>query len=252
MNCKEIEKHIIDYLENSLEKEKIREFEKHLQSCEKCSDKIIQFKDLNKKLINQANIKSSQNFQDEFLINLENEKEKLRSRNNRISNFKSGLRIAAGILIFISGSFFGAFLSTNGTKLENEINELKQVIAYTALNEQTVSERVKAIYYLDELKSENQDMLDALTNALRNDENVNVRLAAAKALFNYGNNEEVRRSLVSSLLNQHEPMLQITLISYFIENNDKTAVETFKTLIQDENTNTIVKQYANKGIEILL
>ncbi len=40
MKCEEVEALMIDYLDNKLEPEQVREIEKHLETCEKCLDEL--------------------------------------------------------------------------------------------------------------------------------------------------------------------------------------------------------------------
>lgn len=112
--------------------------------------------------------------------------------------------------------------------------------------------RLKALGFVDEKESLNPDLIYTLENILKNDENVNVRLAAANTLFKHNYLNEVNTLLIESLKTQTEPMIQITLINFLVDNKEKQAVENLKILLERDNTNNIVKQYANKGIKVLL
>jgi N-acetyl-gamma-glutamylphosphate reductase len=58
--------------------------------------------------------------------------------------------------------------------------------------------------------------------------------------------------LIESLKTQTEPLVQIALIDFLVKNHEKQAVQNLKILIEEDDTNSIVKQHANSGLSILL
>jgi ribosome biogenesis protein Nip4 len=257
MNCTDIKGMFIDYIDNNLDNISRYEFEKHIKKCKVCSGELSQLALLNEKILKIRKLETPSSLFENFMFILENEKNKLNNRRFGLFN-KSLLKIAASILIFITGSLFGVLLTrsylvnTQVKDLENEIGKLKQIVAVTMFGQHTTSEKIKALYYSDESRQVGQKYLNALAYALQNDNNVNVRLAAAKALFRYKNIEEVNKLLIKSLSNQNEPMVQIILIKFLVDNKEKKAVESLKYLINNEKTNIVVRQYAEKGLQILL
>ncbi len=257
MNCADIKAMFIDYIDNNLDNTSKLELEKHIKKCKECSGKLSQIKLLNEKVLKVRKVGTPASLFENFMFNLENEKNKLNNRMFGSFNM-SWLKIAASILIFIIGSLFGVLLTksylvnTKVKDLENEIGKLKQVVAVTMFGEHTTSEKIKALNYSGENRQANQNFVKALAYALHNDDNVNVRLAAAKALFRYKDVEEVNELLIQSLNEQNEPMVQIVLIKFLVDNKEKEAVESLKYLIDNDETNIVVKQYAEKGLQILL
>jgi len=257
MNCADIKSMFIDYLDNNLDNASKLKIEKHIKKCEKCLGELSQLKLLNEKTLKVKKVNTPDSLFESFMFNLENEKNTLNNRMFGIFNM-SWLKIAASILIFIIGSLFGVLLTksylanTQVKNLENEIGNLKQVVAVTMFGQLTTSEKIKALNYSDEIKQVNQRFVNALAYALQNDDNVNVRLAAAKALFKYKDVEEVNELLIKSLNDQNEPMVQIALIKFLVDTKEKGAVESLKYLIDNDETNLVVKQYAEKGLHTLL
>ena len=257
MKCVDIKNLFIDYIDNNLEGTSKLEFEKHIKKCKGCSGELSQLILMNEKILKAKMVNTPDSLFETFMFNLEKEKNKIKNRMFGVFNM-SGLKIAASILIFIIGSLFGVLLTksylanTKVKDLENEIGKLKQVIAVTMFGQHTTSEKIKALNYSDETRHVNQKFVNALVYALQNDDNVNVRLAAAKALFRYKDIKEVNELLIKSLNEQSEPMVQIVLIKFLVDNKEKGAVESLKYLINDDETNIVVKQYAEKGLQILL
>jgi hypothetical protein len=257
MNCADIKAMFIDYIDNNLDNTSKLEFEKHIKKCKVCLSELSQIKLLNEKVLKVRKLETPASLFENFMFNLEKEKNKLNNRMFGVFNM-SWLKIAASILIFIIGSLFGILLTksylanTKVKDLENENGKLKQVVAVTMFGQHTASEKIKALTYSDETGQVNQKFVNALAYALQNDDNVNVRLAAAKALFRYKDLEEVNELLIKSLNEQNEPMVQIVLIKFLVDNKEKEAVESLKYLINDDETNIVVKQYAEKGLQILL
>ncbi len=257
MKCTDIKNLFIDYLDNNLDRLSRLELEKHIKKCKECSGELSQLILLNEKIIKARMISTPDSLFESFMFNLEKEKNKLNTRMSGIFNL-SWLKIAASILIFITGTLFGILITksylvnTRVKDLENEIGNLKQVVAITMFGQHTTSEKIKALNYYGETRKVNPKFINALAYALQNDDNVNVRIAAVKALFRYKDVEEVNELLIKSLNDQNEPMIQIVLIKFLVDNREKEAVESLKYLINDDETNIVVRQYAEKGLQILL
>jgi hypothetical protein len=256
MNCTDIKKMFIDYIDDNLDSKAKLEFKKHIKKCKKCSGELSQLQLMNKKISRVKMVRTPASLSENFMFSLEKEKNRIFNRMYGFFNV-SGLKIAASILIFITGSLFGVLLTKSfmaNTKikdLENEIGKLKQVVAISMFGQHTTSEKIKALYYSGESGVINQKYVNALVYALQNDDNVNVRLAAAKTLFKFKNTEEVKELLIKSLNNQNEPMVQIVIIKFLIDNKEKEAVESLRHLIDNDETNIVVKQYAQRGLQVL-
>lgn len=256
MNCDEIKIMMIDYIDghNRLTKDEITEIENHLKSCVACENEFNQLKTLNSKLDQINFIDETNELRESFLNKLENEKSKMKRISITLKLNRSVFNIAASILLLIAGSFFGYFIAQKGkiSKLENEILSIKHSYTSSVLNMQTSSIKLKAISYVEEGMSLNSELIQVLGNILNNDENVNVRLAAANALFKNNHNNEVNALLIESLKTQSEPLVQIALIDFLVKNHQKQAVQNLKILIEQDGTNSIVKQHANNGLSTLL
>jgi HEAT repeat protein len=79
-----------------------------------------------------------------------------------------------------------------------------------------------------------------------------VRIAAAEALFKFGNHDKVRKAFIKGLSNQADPVLQIKLIEMLVRLDEKRALPKFQEMIQEESQMKVVKQKAAQGIGKLL
>ena len=96
--------------------------------------------------------------------------------------------------------------------MRDDINEMKELVALNQLQKASASERIMATYEFRKLDSASDEVLDALINRFHNDDNTNVRNAAADALFKFGNQDKVRKAFITGLSSQEDPLLQIKLI----------------------------------------
>ena len=257
MNCNDIKNILPDYLEGSLSKNDKREIDLHIEECGKCSLLHDQFNQLNNELLNVELIESSDSFKNEFFRKLEYEKYKMQSKFSFYTSFRSLIKIAAAILLFFGGTLFGIIIanqSGGNTKmsiLEQEVSQLTQQVHLTALREKTPSEKILAIDYLNTFEV-NQDLLFTFSFILNNDESINVRLEAAKALYSLGNSQDARDILINSLNTKQKPIVQINLINYLVEIEKNRIIQPLRELIKDNNTHNRVKEYAQTSLQTII
>jgi hypothetical protein len=100
------------------------------------------------------------------------------------------LRIAAGFALLVVGVFSGWMIGQQGTaetevaELRQDIDEVKQMMALVQLRKESASERIMATYEFKKMDTASEEILDALIYTFNNDENPNVKNAAADALLN--------------------------------------------------------------------
>jgi HEAT repeat protein len=268
MRCEDVEKMIINYLDNNLTGDERTEIEKHIEKCEKCFDDINE----TQKILNSID-SSEMEFPDESLkINFyhmlhgeikRNESGTVTKKNSQPSFWlKSNiLRVAAGFALLIAGSFLGAAVtswiknSDTGNELaqlKSEVELLKKTAMYAMLKEESSSYRIQAVNYADDMKNPDENVIAALLKTLNHDKNVNVRMAAAYALEKFTDQKPVSDSLVKSLSLQVDPILQVALINILVEKRDKGAIEPMQKIISNSNTLKEVRDVAEKGIKVLL
>jgi Putative zinc-finger len=168
-------------------------------------------------------------------------------------------RVAAALIILGSGIGIGAALksrpapepSTNETlvALRQEVKEMKEEVMLNMIDDESASQRIKAVGYAEDMPSPNQQVIDVLVNTLNRDKNVNVRLAALYSLQRFSDRRAVRDSLVNSLRNQTEPIIQVVLINLLAEKRDARAIAPIRDIMTDKKTLKEVKDAAQRSLK---
>jgi hypothetical protein len=167
--------------------------------------------------------------------------------------------ISIGSLIgYFSGNMIGKFSNNQAInsqadvkKLASEVQEMKQIMMLSMLENPMATERLKAVSYTQELNNVDDQVIDALLTTLNFDQNENVRLVTLEALIQLANNPKVREGLVQSLLKQESPLMQVALADAMVKLQEKRSVKQFKKLLQKENLNEAVKGKIEKTIKVL-
>jgi hypothetical protein len=268
MKCEEFESVITDYFDHNLNEEQCLEFEKHSTSCEKCSEDFREYKILlnsiadTKMELPDESMKLNFYYMLQSEINRMNTDETSSIKRSVIKRWPSALlKIAAGFVLIIAGAFLGNIIHqkiTTGNSSSKysvntkELNEKRDMLLVSLLNEDSPGERIKAVSLVEENKTIDPKLLNALIKVLNNDQNVNVRLAAAYTLSKFLDTPMVRDSVVESLGKQSEPLIQIMLMNILTEKKELKAVEPMKKIIQDNKTIEQVKYAAEKNINVLI
>ena len=191
-------------------------------------------------------------------IIIPDEETKVVSLEPKSLSFSWAIRIAAGFSLLVVGVLAGLLLGKQGTDtsdvagLRQDINEMKQLVALSQLRKESASERIMATYEFKKLDSANDEILDALIYTFNNDDNANVKNAAADALFKFGNHDKVRKAFINGLVKQTDPVLQIKLIDMLVGLDEKRALPKLQEMMQEESQMKVVKQKAAQGIGRLL
>lgn len=270
MKCEEIQSLLIEYIDGNLSNDLTSEIKDHLKNCPACrkeQEELNQvFSTLQKYRMESPDDSLRQNFNDVLREEIDHLKVNETIRETpmkRIISIKWAspfLRIAAAIILLVSGVWMGIFIQSSSqrnesdllSELKNEVKNMKELLMFTMLNGESASQRIKAINYSSEIPYPNKKVIDALISTLNEDKNVNVRLAAAYSLERFWNIQQVRDSLIVSLDRQTEPILQIVLINILTEKKEVRAVHPIREIISRENTIREVKDIAEKSIRVLM
>jgi hypothetical protein len=135
--------------------------------------------------------------------------------------------------------------------MQKEIKEMKEMLLYSLIDDESASQRIKAVNYAEEITNPNQKVIGVLVSTLNHDRNVNVRLAALYSLASFSDNRMVRDSLVASLPRQTEPLIQVMLINLLAAKKDSRAIGPIKEIISNSNTLPAVKEAAEQSLKTL-
>ena len=268
MKCEEVEQKMIDYLDNNLDSGVRQEIEKHLETCERCLDELNESQQILNLISKDEMIKPDDSLRINFYHMLHNEIKKGEEK-NKIHDHKpftqwynnSRYRVAAGVALLICGTFIGLLLhagfnnsyaSNELKQLHSEVSDLKRAAMFTMLKEESSSDRIQAVRYVEDLDKPDQNVIEVLVKTLNNDKNVNVRMAAAYALSKFADQRTVCDSLVKSLSLQSDPILQVTLINILAERKEKSALKPIQEIIANRSTMKEVKTVAQNSLRVLI
>jgi hypothetical protein len=268
MKCEEVEMLTLDYLDKTLDETQRSQVEKHLLTCESCMEEVKDFQSILQEMSATKMEQPDETLRINFYHMLQTEINKQKAASTKtlpkhsVTIWSSPwIKVAAAVILLIAGAFIGKIFQPSGkiesssvqlTELKSEVTEMKKMLMFTMLNEESPSERIKAVNYAEEIPNPDHKVIEALVNTLNKDKNVNVRLAAVYSLSKFAGNQLVRDSLVKSLENQTEPIIQIVLMNILTEKKELKAVESMKKIMSDKNAMKEVKETAKKGIEVLL
>jgi hypothetical protein len=267
MNCEEIKNLLPDFDEGTLSSITMYAMQDHLKTCKACTQELEEIRELYRALSDSNLQQPGASLRENFNKMLNEEMEKQES--NPVKSIKPKIitmpwksyawRAAVAVAIFSLGIFFGKRWKPGADKtdpneiasLKKDVNEVKEMLMFNQLKEESASARIKAVNYVDEMPNPNQKVLNALINTLNYDKNVNVRLASLYSLAKFTDLPLVRDSLVNSLSKQTEPVIQVVLINLLSEKKETKAKKTIQDIISNSNTLKEVKQVALKSLKSL-
>jgi hypothetical protein len=268
MKCDEVEQKMIDYLDNNLDSGMRQEIEKHLETCERCIDELNESQKILNLISKDEMVKPADSLRINFYHMLHSEikkgeeKSKVQNHKHFIPWYsKSWYRVAAGIALLVCGTFIGMLLrsglnssyaSNEMKQLHSEISDLKKATMFTMLKEESSSDRIQAVRYVEDLDKPDQNVIEVLVKTLNYDKNINVRMAAAYALSKFADQRMVCDSLVKSLSLQSDPILQVTLINILAERKEKSALKPIQEIIANRSTMKEVRTVAQNSLRVLI
>jgi HEAT repeat protein len=135
--------------------------------------------------------------------------------------------------------------------MQKEIKEMKEAMLYSLIDNESASQRIKAVGYAEEISNPDQKVIQVLVSTLNHDKNVNVRLAALYSLATFADSRPVRDSLVLSLPKQTEPLIQVMLINLLAEKKDNRAIAPIRDIMTNKNTLPAVKDAAQRSLKTM-
>ena len=197
MKCDDIDALLIEHLEGRLSPAMRTDIEKHLRTCEACRHNLEEYRILFRVIEHDKAEVPGPVLREKFNLMLQSEinidatsqilkKEEAENKVKAINKYPVWLRVAASIILVAGSIVIGMKIAPqkqndNAARIANldkEVKEMKEALMFNLLNDESASERIKAVNYVEEIKNPDQKILNALINTLNTDKNVNVRLAA--------------------------------------------------------------------------
>lgn len=156
------------------------------------------------------------------------------------------LGFLAGYLLFPSPSS-----NKEVAQLTSEVQEMKEMMMFSMLQQESATERLKAVSLTSEMTSVSDKVTNALLQTLNNDENINVRLEALEALKPFVRDSRIRKELVRSIGKQESPLVLVALAELMVELQEKSSVKELQKILKNERTPREVKQRIEEGIKTM-
>ncbi|WP_017730283.1 HEAT repeat domain-containing protein [Nafulsella turpanensis] len=172
-------------------------------------------------------------------------------------------QIAAAIALLAIGYWFGTLNADSAppatalvedsrqnqqlAQIQQEVQEMKSM-----LSQSSPSQRIKAVSYVQQNEVADDELVQVLIETMHFDENVNVRMAAIKALLHFRDRPQVRQAFVQSLQIQNDPNVQLQLIDGLIKMKNKEAVPQMQEMLQEKELQEVVKHRLQQGIGVLI
>ncbi|HEV2481530.1 MAG TPA: zf-HC2 domain-containing protein [Puia sp.] len=276
MNCKDIQVKLIDYLDHRLDAVTAEELRQHLASCASCSREAEELRELltamsgsplemppaalrenfNMMLQSELNMQATTTIIEEFPVTTGEA-----PQTARIVRFISPLwRVAAAVILLAGGIGIGMIIRTRPSEstttdeiaaMRKELKEMKEEVMFNLINDESASQRIKAVSYVEQMSSPDQQVINALLNTLDHDKSVNVRLASLYSLSRFADRQAVRDSLVNSLKLQTDPIVQVVLINLLGEKRETKAIAPIKEIMTNKKTLPEVKDAAQRSLKIM-
>ena len=267
MNCKDVQEALLNYYDHSLDTAAREEIKNHLETCSSCRADIKEWEELLQVIADTPLEKPSPALRENFHSLLQSElnlqatagilKEAPVKKRFFLSPASPVWKVAAAVILLSGGFWMGNRTKPSApaaavepvTALRNEVKEMKEMLMFALLDDESASQRLKAVSYAEEISNPDQKVISALVNTLNHDKNVNVRLASLYSLARFADNPAVRDSLVSSLAGQTEPLIQVVLINMLAEKKERRAAAPIRDILSKEKNLKEVKEAAEKGLK---
>jgi len=161
----------------------------------------------------------------------------------------AGIALLAGLIL---GRASGPAPATpDVAALHEELRDLRHMVALSLLQQQSASERLRGVGWSSRLEGPSDEVVTALIDTLRHDENVNVRMASIDALKRFAGRDDVRHAALDALQTQRSPLVQMALIDFVVETQDHEAASTLRRISGDAESDQTVRTRAAWGLEHL-
>jgi hypothetical protein len=291
MTCKEIQAVMVEYLDQATDAATMEAVAAHLATCEDCRQEAEELHELMQAMRGSEMRQPGPGLRENFQLMLQSElnmvvTDKLLHEGDvgggdmRMGGDAGGGRgdamvikrsfpmwsVAAAVILLLGGGVgIGMLISSRKVSgpgpnpntpeqliaMQKEIKEMKEVLMFSLIDNESASQRIKAVSYTDEMLNPDQKVINALVSTLNHDKNVNVRLAALYSLGSWADNQMVRDSLVASLPKQTEPLIQVMLINLLAEKKDSRIVAPVQDILSNKKTLPVVKDAAEKSLKTL-
>ena len=258
MNCNDAKNRFVEHWEGTLDETATEALETHLASCDACTGELEALTEVWMKFARVRREDPSPALRDRFYAMLEAYRQGMQDAPPAAPRAATGwlparplLQWAAAFGLLVIGLSAGLLFTNRGSSgngenemavLRAEIASMRQLVTLSLLNQESASERLRAVSFSRRLEDPQEQVLSALLTALDSDPSVNVRLAAIDALSRFSGRAPVKRRLLTSLSQQQSPLVQIELVDLLAELRDRESISAIQALAASEDLDPVVRR----------
>ena len=255
MEKEKLESLLIDYIDGKLATSDKVVVEKELATSEEARQMYAQLKEVIEVMDRSSKLHPSASLQRSFDKMLKQEMASAAKETKVVFFNPTFYRVAAAVLLLIVGGGAGYLISKyqrqqeEFTELRLEMDATKKLVMSKLGNELSPSQRIEGMTTVSmKIEKADDQVVNALVNAMNEDSNTNVRLAAVDALSKFYTEPNVRRELIAALGKQKDPIVQIALIQLLVKMKEKNVVDDLNKIVDDVETIKPVKDEAYSAI----
>jgi len=265
MKCQGLRDLIPDYLTGELAHEALREFEAHLTQCDGCAAELKQTELTWVALGRIPEVEPGSELRGRFYAMLGDEKRRIARAENgswlkRLDRWaeswmpkRPAVQVTMAVMLLAVGLVAGTQLETGQgddeiAQLRGEVQQMQETVSLSLLNQPSTSERLRGVNWSAKVSEPSEALLTSLTNTLKSDPSVNVRLAAVDALALFRDDPAVVDAATKALALETSPTVQIALIDLLAAIREKKALDALRRFVDENNLNPSVKKHAEDGI----
>jgi len=136
--------------------------------------------------------------------------------------------------------------------LRREIGDVRALLTLSLMQQAAATERLHGVRTAAQLVDTRPEVVSALLDALRRDPDVNVRLAAIRALERAGTEPAVRDGVVTALDLEESPLVSIALMDFVVTARMPPAVTALRRVADNEDRDQAVRDAAVAAINQLI
>lgn len=251
---------LVEYLDGLLDTLQKDQVEQHLNECAICAEELEELKVVMNAFKEQSPEMSPESLRENFHQRLDEELQKYHKvvyvseaeKPKKRTIWKQNIiRVAASVLLLVGGFVIGKYQKSEDTSKEvaivtEDTTAVKQKMAISLIESTSAGKRIQAVSSINELEELDTEMLQALTNSVLYDDNVNVRLTAVETLQKFIKNALVQKSFISALQTEKNAGVQIAIIQALANLNEEDIISPMRQLLNDSETEGFVKDQIKK------
>ena len=136
------------------------------------------------------------------------------------------------------------------TKQNAQIAKMTTLVGYSIIQQQQnpANERLNEVLVAASSEHPSDKTLDDLLQALMLDPSVNVRLRAVEALTAHSERDVVRAGVLTALPREQNPLVQLELIDFIAEAQDRSAAPVLEKISTDNAADNAVREAAKRAL----